>query len=141
MLLVILVASTEFSSAVDESKLASEGSETEELLRSHGATDLNANIQEERGLKDLAKSLKAWVSQFFKTNERKADAKKVSKAKELYNRGASYDAYLKAGIHPDQLYRALDLKEEMKIAQRFHGDKAGLRNYAKHSIWSKYEDI
>ncbi|KAE8961093.1 hypothetical protein PF010_g30246 [Phytophthora fragariae] len=69
------------------------------------------------------------------------DTRKVAKAKKLYTQGASYHAFLKANISPEQLYRALDLERDMRNAMKFDGNWASLHNNPRFMIWRKYDTI
>ncbi|KAG6610358.1 putative RxLR effector [Phytophthora cinnamomi] len=92
---------------------------------------------------DLSKNVKAWAknTQFVKNWKLKVDTNKVEKAKKLYNQGASYHAYLKAKITPEQLYKAFDLKEDMRLALKYYGNWGRLHRNPKYTFWRTYDGI
>ncbi|KAE8975965.1 hypothetical protein PR002_g25445 [Phytophthora rubi] len=136
LLLVLLsfLVSCEVASAVDESKISAQGSETRRLLRSDEGAELSKVNEEERAITDLSKNLKTWAK-----NTHVVKNWQLKKAKDLYMRGASYHAFLKADISPEQLYKALDLKDDMRNAMKFYGNWATLHNNPKYQIWRKYD--
>ncbi|KAE8987740.1 hypothetical protein PF010_g20655 [Phytophthora fragariae] len=145
LLLVLLsfLVCCEVASAVDESKVTAQGSETRRLLRGDGGTELSKVNGEERTITDLSKNLKTWAknTHVVKNWQLKVDTKKVEKAKELYLQRAPHQAYLKAKITPEQLYKALDFKEDMRIAMAYYGNWARLHNNPKYTLWRDYDTI
>ncbi|KAE9286363.1 hypothetical protein PR003_g26341 [Phytophthora rubi] len=138
LLLVLLsfLVSCEVASAVDESKISAQGSETRRLLRSDEGAELSKVNEEERAIMDLSKNLKTWAK-----NTHVVKNWQLKKAKELYMRGAPNHAFLKADISPEQLYKALDLKDDMRNAMKVDGNWAKLHNNPRYQTWRKYDTV
>ncbi|KAE8879986.1 hypothetical protein PF005_g30608 [Phytophthora fragariae] len=119
LLLVLLsfLVCCEVASAVDESKIT----ETRRLLRSQGETELSHVNEEERASAGLSNNLKTWAKNTHVVKSW-VETRNVEKAKKLYLQGASHETFLKADISPEQLYRALDLKGDMRNAMKLYGN-------------------
>ncbi|ETI33259.1 hypothetical protein F441_19916 [Phytophthora nicotianae CJ01A1] len=101
---------------------------TKRLLRSRDTADTNNELR-----------AFTWATNIGNNWKKRAEKKKLERAKELYLSGASYQKFLKEKITPTQLYQAMNLQKDMRLALRYYGNWNRLLTNSNYKIWRTYE--
>ncbi|OWZ22736.1 RxLR effector protein [Phytophthora megakarya] len=160
VLFFVLLAAASASTATSQPKLVSQGlsqsthstpvnSDSTRFLRGRNPNDDSALDDEERGVKELGNTIKSLVGKSQKLERTKSGrtaeevAVSVEKAKEMLKDGRlSVDMYTN-NIHPNDVYKALNLEPKVKLAYK-QKDLSGslkLHQDADFMKWRAYKNF